>query len=241
MANSSQLPKGFFITGTDTGVGKTVVTVCLLHHFKNLGIQAGAMKPVETGVIINGKESDSEFLIRVGNLDDSIEDVSPYRLRAPAAPLIAGQMENISIDTRRIQKSFKVLEQKHQTVLVEGIGGLLVPINEDYLVADLARDLALPLIVVSRPVLGTINHTLMTLESAKKQGVNVKGIVINHCSEDDGGEIQEKSLEFIKAYSDVPVIGHLPWFPNIIPDISTKSFIKKLGESLSSEKLLHVS
>ena len=188
MTKSSQLTKGFFITGTDTGVGKTIVTACLLRILQDKGVRVGVMKPIETGVNFSGLESDAEFLIRSGGLHDSVTDVAPYRLKTPAAPLIAGQMEKVTIKLEEIQQAYVRLTQKYETILVEGVGGLLVPVNSDFSVADLVKRLDLPLIVVIRPILGTINHTLLTLESARSKGLNIQGIVVNSCEEEDGGE-----------------------------------------------------
>ena len=236
MINADQKPKGFFITGTDTGVGKTVATACLLHLLKKHGIRVGVMKPFETGVFFGRKESDAEFLIRTGGLDDSMEDVAPIRLKTPAAPLIAARIEDASIDLEKIRQSYDRLMLKHETVLIEGVGGLLVPIKENYSSVDLVVELGVPLILVAHPFLGTINHTLLTLEVAHNKGLDVCGIIINSPREDHEVEVQERSVEFIEARSGVPVIGRLPFFQNYIEN--GEFLDEPLGLFISVSRLL---
>ena len=226
-------PSGFFITGTDTGIGKTIVTACLLNLFNRNVVRAGAMKPVETG--ISGAFSDAKFLIQAGSLDERPEDISPYRLKTPAAPQVASIMEKTSIEISNILMRFDRLCQKHETLLVEGVGGLLVPIAKNYFVADLAQEMKLPLIIVTRPDLGTINHTLMTLECANKRGLKIHGIIINEARKTDEGSVQNKSLEILQNYSDSPLLGRLPHLPQLTSKHIDPKWINTLAESLLYE------
>ncbi len=180
--------RGLFITGTDTDVGKTVVTAALAHAFKQRGMSVGVMKPVATGCRRGpgGRliSSDVEQLLRASGAADPVELVSPYRFAPPAAPLVAAAEASsavppsvISLD--RVEEAFHQLARRHDFVLVEGIGGLLVPLNEKQTVADLARRLGLPVLIVARAGLGTLNHTLLTIETARSAGLDIFGVVLN--------------------------------------------------------------
>src|SRR3990167_2155347 len=147
--------KGIFITGMDTGVGKTVVTAGLVLSLKHKGLDVGIMKPIQSG-----GRGDTEFLIKVSGVNDEIELINPYYLKKPLAPLTASEIEGVKIDITAIKNAFEELSRRHDIVIVEGIGGLLVPLTEDYFVSDLILELDIPVIVVSRVGLGTINHTL---------------------------------------------------------------------------------
>ena len=224
-------PKGFFITGTDTGVGKTIVTAALLSLLRKSDVDAGVMKPVETGVDPrNGHigESDAEFLMQTGGIKDAMEDVSPYRFKLAAAPYLAAQSEGRRIDKETILKSFQSLTQKYRVILVEGVGGILAPVTPDYLVIDLALDMGLPLIVVSRPGLGTINHTLLALQAARSKGLKVTGVIFNHLHSEEDRFIADSNRDFIREKGKTSVLGEIPY----IPQVSPRSFDAKLVESL---------
>ena len=161
--------KGYFITGTDTGVGKTVVTACLLAIYRKHG-NTGIMKPIETGVnqkCSSEANSDAKFLLTISGNKDSIEEVSPVCLKPTASPLQATRITGQTVDISLILENFRRLQAKHDRMLVEGIGGLLVPLTANYSVSDLIKDMNLPLIIVSRFSLGTINHTLLTVKPAR--------------------------------------------------------------------------
>lgn len=225
------LPKGFFITGTNTGVGKTIVTAALLSLFRKHNVDVGVMKPVETGVDPQNDgsgESDAEFLMQTGGIMDGIGDVSPYRFKLAAAPYLATQSEGKRIDKETILKSFQSLAQKHRIILIEGVGGILAPVTPDYLAIDLALDIGLPLIVVSLPGLGAINHTLLTLHAARSKGLKVTGVIFNHIHSEDDRFIADSNRDFIQEKGKTRVLGEIPY----IPQISPRSFDTKLVESL---------
>ncbi|MEE9257960.1 MAG: dethiobiotin synthase, partial [Nitrospinaceae bacterium] len=206
--------EGFFITGTDTGVGKTVVTACLWTLLRKHGRQAGIMKPIETGVdseCSSSANSDAKFLLEVTGNRDPLEEVSPVRLKTPASPLQAARLDGRTLDPGLILENYKKLSGKHGLMLVEGIGGLLVPITRDYRVADLARDLGLPLIVVCRATLGTLNHTLLTLKAAADHGVEVSGVILNFPENRKKDKIEEGQAELIEELSGVKVLGEVPF------------------------------
>jgi len=180
--------RGIFITGTDTGVGKTVVAAVLARLLRMRGLSVGVMKPVTSGCREeNGRlvSDDALLLCQAAGVDCS-EDVAPYLLREPVAPAEAARQDGIVIDFARIRTSFDRLAAGHDFVIVEGAGGLMVPLAGGLLVADLARRLELSLLVVARPDLGTINHTVLTCFAAGQMGLKVAGVVINNYPDSPG-------------------------------------------------------
>lgn len=201
------LPSGIFITGTDTAVGKTVVTAALAWSLSQSGKDVGVMKPVQTGAELPGL-SDLEFIERVTSKIYPTEDHCPYRLLKPLSPLAASKIEEREISAEKIKRAFDKLCGTHDIVLVEGAGGLLVPITENYNMADLALELGLSLIVVTRPNLGTLNHTALTVESAISSGLPVLGIVINNYPAEPG-LAERTNPEQLSRMTGLPIIGVL--------------------------------
>ena len=235
-------PKGFFITGTGTGVGKTVVTACLLAVLKNKGINTGVMKPVETGVdpaCYSTANSDAEFLLHTAQTGDPADQVCPYRFKTAASPWQAAMADGVDpVDETVIQDKFCQLSAKRDLMLVEGIGGLLVPIRENYMVADLIVDLQLPALVVSPFQLGAVNHTLLTLEAAKKYGLDVKGIIFNPLN-DCGKTIAEKGQsEIIEKLSGTKILGECPFIDNLAPESFTPELIRTIETQIDVSGLM---
>lgn len=225
------MPNGFFVTGTDTGIGKTVVAGALIMALRAKGINACGMKPVETGCKrINGTliPSDGTFLKQIARMDDPIEHITPFCFETPAAPSVASEIEKGDIDIRLIKERFQNLQKKYQPVIVEGVGGLLVPIKNDYFVIDLVRELALPLIVVSRPSLGTINHTLLTVNYALKEGIKVAGIIINFSNRPENTAAEKTNPAVIRKLSPVPVIGTFPYLENLEDETIKKAALTNI-------------
>ncbi len=179
MSARPPIPPGLFVTGTDTGVGKTVVACALAEQLRARGVDVGVMKPIETGVGSQGP-LDAIALLEAADVRDPLDLICPVRLALPAAPSVAAEAEHREIDLAAIRTAFDTLRSRHECVIVEGAGGLLVPITNSLTMADLARDRGLPLIVVARGRLGTVNHTLLTLEVAAGRGLAVAGVVISH-------------------------------------------------------------
>ena len=228
--------KGYFITGTDTNVGKTVVTACLLALYREQGIDTGVMKPIETGVdqeCSSEANSDAKFLLTISGNGDPIEEICPIRLKPTAAPLQAARIAGQTIDISLILENFRRLQAKHDRMLVEGIGGLLVPLTADYSVSDLIKDMNLPLIIVSRFSLGTINHTLLTVKAAQETGVEIAGIILNHSEDRPLNEIELGQASLIQELSNVPILGECPF----IDSISTEQFDSKLEKKIEGWKV----
>lgn len=225
------MAKGFFITGTDTAVGKTVVSAAVIRAMNMLGLKPFGMKPVESGVTRTGDvlvPSDGSFLKWAAMMDENVNHVTPFCLETPLAPMVAAELEDVDIDIGVIKREFDLLMGRYGSAVVEGVGGLLVPIKEGYFVSDLARDLGLPLIVVSRPVLGTINHTLLTVNYALKEGIGVSGVIINYNRPPDGTLSEETNPKVLGKLLSVPVFGVFPFLREMSMESIDKAVIKNL-------------
>lgn len=209
---------GYFIVGTDTGVGKSVVTAGLALALKDRGINVGVMKPIETGCPVMDDEripQDANFLIKAAGVSDPLDLVCPYRLRQPAAPSIAARLDDTHVDINYINDQYFQLSLMHEIVLVEGLGGLLVPLNNSELLSDLILQLGLGMIVVARPNLGTINHTLLTINYAKMLGIPVTGLIINGFGKERITLTERTAPDEIQHFSDVELLGILPWLKGV--------------------------
>jgi dethiobiotin synthetase len=202
--------KGLFITGTDTGVGKTIVAAGLTASLANTGMDIGVMKPIETGFSL--RSSEAVFLKKIAGVKDSLDSICPYRLKHPLSPFTAAKIENVSIRFERIGRAYEGLLQNHQALVVEGAGGLLVPITREKMMADLALYLKLPVLIISRTGLGTINHTLLSVEVARQRGVEVAGVIFNHLGP-RRGLAEKTNPSVIRHFLDVPILGEIPYAP----------------------------
>lgn len=200
--------RGVFVTGTDTGVGKTVVACALLRALRSRGLDAGAMKPIETGVGAEGP-LDALALRAAAGVEDALDDVCPQRFALPAAPTVAADAEARRVDLAAIDAAWTRLSDRHAWMVVEGAGGLLAPAAEGLSMADLAARLALPVVVVARGALGTINHTRLTLEAARARGLQVVGLVISHA---DGAlsMADAANLAALRREPGAPWLGEIP-------------------------------
>jgi dethiobiotin synthetase len=205
--------KGFFVIGTDTGVGKTFVTAGIAAVLKEKGVNVGIMKPIETGCPEkDGKlePQDAFFLKKISGVDDDIDLINPYRFKAPLAPAVASRVEDKTVELKRIKECYNKLVSKHSMMFVEGAGGLLAPISENETVADLIKLLNLPIIIIAASRLGAINHTLLTVRHAQAIGIEVKGIILNYPSLAIDETLSTNQAE-IKRLTNIPVLGELPF------------------------------
>jgi dethiobiotin synthetase len=219
--------KGYFITGTDTNVGKTVVTACLATLFKERGEDVGVMKPIETGVdpeCSSSANSDANFLMEITGVQDPLEDVSPYRLKSPTSPYQAASIEGKEIIPEKVLERFRALQRKHSMILVEGIGGLMVPITNCYNVTDMALQMGLPIIIVSRVQVGTLNHTLLTIKAAQQHELKIKGVILNLAHERKLNAIEKEQGKLIEDLSDTLILGTTPY----IKDLSSEGLNQNL-------------
>lgn len=203
--------RGIFVTGTDTGVGKTITAATLARLLRVNGINVGVMKPVTSGCSeIDGVlvSDDALLLCEAAGITCS-EDVAPYCLREALAPAEAARIDGVRIDFARIKECYLRLAAIHDYVIVEGAGGLMVPLSGGLLVADLARELGLSLLVVARPGLGTINHTVLTCFAAQQMGLHVAGVIVNGMP-DNPGAAEKSASHHIGSLCGAPVLGIWP-------------------------------
>ncbi|MCX5728036.1 MAG: dethiobiotin synthase [Nitrospirae bacterium] len=212
-------PRGIFITATDTGVGKTLVTSALVMRLIQRGIDVGVMKPIETGVSRASKaRSDGMRLRSAAGSYDPMAKVSPYVFRLPVAPLSAARAEGTTVRVATIMRAFHALRQKHTLVAVEGVGGLYVPITPSLNVSDLIYRMKLPAIVVGQSGLGGINHALLTLHSLRQRKIPIVALVLNQRRpvHTKTARLQEQStVSLLRLLAGVPVVGPLPYSQHV--------------------------
>lgn len=208
------IPKGFFITGTDTGIGKTVVSCALLHAFAAQGRTVIGMKPVVAGCE-GGQWQDVENLKAASNVSMPQSLINPYAFVEPIAPHIAARQAGIVIDLERIQQACEQLQTAAEVIIVEGVGGFRVPLSPSgvpdkrYDTADLARMLGLPVVLVVGMRLGCLNHALLTACAIESTGLKLTGWVANII---DPAMLQlEENLQTLTEWMDCPLLGVLPY------------------------------
>jgi len=208
------MSKVILITGTDTGVGKTVVTAGLAAVLRARGVDAGVMKPVASGcTVADGviTSPDTDFLRVVAGVTEPDFMITPVMLEPPLAPSVASRMTGVPVTLNQIKGGLVDLAERHPVVLMEGVGGFLVPINDELLMSDVAEKLCDSALIVARPGLGTINHTLLTIEAVQMRGLRVAGVVFNNAYEDDADASTDTNAEEIERIAGVHMLGTLPF------------------------------
>lgn len=236
---------GLFITGTDTEVGKTVITGGLAGALRHRGLNAGVMKPVASGCTMyrDGElvSEDALFLMQAAGMSPEQERlVNPYRLAPSLAPRLAAELTQTSIAAENILDCYHQLELKYDFLLVEGAGGITTPLTKTWLVADLIAALRLPVVVVARPGLGTINHTVLTVEYARQRGLRVAGVIISGLHPEQAGLAEKYNPGLIEELADVPVLGVVPMAEGL--DVYRRqpgNIIELVEKNVDIEGLLH--
>lgn len=223
--------RGVFITGTDTNVGKTFVGCILARELLARGIKVGIMKPVASGGIdfknaqkmIPGDKkfifeksknkffsSDALELMKAASFYVDYDLVNPYSLKEPLSPNVAGKLEGIKIDIKKIFSYFEFLKTQCDFIIVEGVGGIMVPITDDYLVYDMIKDMNLSVVIVSRLGLGTINHTSLTVGCARLGKIDIEGVVFNSANKQTIGLSEKTNPIVIKKICGIKILGNIP-------------------------------
>jgi dethiobiotin synthetase len=202
--------KAIFITGTDTGVGKTAVSASLAAFLSlKKELDVGVMKPFESGLVRTGRDElacDARLLKEASGTSDTLEEINPYAFETPLAPEAAAKLENVVIDIEKVSRTFRRLLERHDVLVVEGAGGVLVPISEGFFFCDLMKAWDVPVIIVSRLGLGSINHTLLTNVFLQSMGISVLGVILNDI--DGVRDIAAKTNpEMLQQYLNVPILG----------------------------------
>ncbi|MGK0291441.1 MAG: dethiobiotin synthetase [bacterium] len=198
-------PKQFFVTGTDTDIGKTLVSAMLVQ-----GLKAGYWKPIQSGL---EETTDTEFIQQITQLPKNHFFPEQYRLQTPLSPHASAKIDGVQISLDQ----FKLPQHSFPHLIVEGAGGVLVPMNEKDLVLDLMVQLSLPVLIVARSGLGTINHTLLTIEMIRSRQLPILGVVLS-------GEQNQSNKEAIEHYGKVDVIAEIPMLENVDLDSLEKQF-----------------
>jgi dethiobiotin synthetase len=203
---------GFFITGTDTDVGKTILTALLLAELHRRGVDVVPMKPVQSGT--EEGSADLAYSMALAGLTASPEEqkkMVPYCFGPPCSPHLAAEMAGVEIKMKHLLQTALDLGESHDALLVEGAGGVLVPLNRQEKMVDLMKKLGLSVLLAARPSLGTINHTLLSIEVLRAHQVPIAGIVFIHSTPTPAGFIEEDNANIIAHFSEVPVLGTIPY------------------------------
>lgn len=209
------MDKGFFVTGTDTGVGKTIITAGIAASIREKGISVGVFKPMMCGVKREDEKSDAFFLKKMSGDAHSLEKINPFQFDGWITPYLAAKRENRTISLEDVKQTWMDVKDSRDFYLIEGAGGLLVPMGSDYLAAHVAQEIGYPLLIVARPGLGTINHTLLTIDVAQRMGLIVAGVILNGLKPGQKGEVEKTNPQLIEKFSGVPVLGTVPWMEQI--------------------------
>jgi dethiobiotin synthetase len=201
----------YFVTGTDTGVGKTLISCAMLHAFAARGKLVVGMKPVAAGCNAERRNEDALQLMASGNATTVYEHINPYCFLQPIAPHIAARLDGVEIQFAHIVESYKKLDALADVVIVEGAGGLLVPLNEQRDNADLVRELGLPVIMVTGVRLGCLNHALLTVEAIAARGLTLSGWVANIIDADM--PFAEENILSLQQRIAAPMLGVVPYLP----------------------------
>ncbi len=207
----SPLPiPGLFVTGTDTGVGKTVIAGAIANWLYSRGRRVAVLKPVATGCVKRREglvSEDAEFLAVCSKTPHPLDLICPQRYLEPLAPSVAAARANQPLDWEAIQRSIRLMSSGSDVMIVEGVGGIMVPMDQKHLVLNVAQMLGVPAVVVARPSLGTINHTLLTVKALKDAGVAVAGIVINEYPAESASIAEETNPRELEKWAKAPVLA----------------------------------
>jgi dethiobiotin synthetase len=206
--------RGLFVTGTDTEAGKSVLAASILAALAARGERVAAFKPAVTGLDdpVDEWPRDHELLAAAAGGTQAPDDVSPYRFGPPLSPHLAAQLAGVALEPRRLVEHAEAAAARADWLVCEGVGGLLVPLTPGYLIRDLAVDLALPVVVAARTGLGTINHSLLTIEAARAAGLTVAGVAMTPWP-DEPAQIERLNRETVEQLGGAPVAGLPPTDP----------------------------
>lgn len=238
------MQKGLFITATDTEVGKTFVCGALAAALKGRGIHVGVMKPVASGGVYtadgNLVSADASFLLAAAGLgEDRRPTVNPVCLAPALTPAVAAAESGVTIDVGYLETACRTMLAEAEVTLVEGVGGITAPIWQNYLVADMMLALGLPGVIVARPDLGTINHTVLTAAYARQCGIKLAGIIINRWDEARVTVLERSNLAYIEQLTGLPVLGKFPPVRIVSHDRQTMEQLGQLAEQhIAIDRLL---
>ena len=199
----------YFITGIDTDIGKTFITKGLALSFENQNKKIGVFKPLQSGAIKKQNTILAPDIEAIKELSTNIRTKCSYLLEGEVSPALAARLAGIKIDINKIKKDFDDFSQMNDVTLVEGAGGLLAPVSDNLLCADLIKELNIPIIIVTIPFLGRLNHTLLTIHYAKTNNINIKGIIVNKIPNETKNIATKNFINELKMYTNIPIIGEI--------------------------------
>ncbi|MCV9884144.1 dethiobiotin synthase [Metabacillus halosaccharovorans] len=227
--------KGLFVTGTDTDVGKTIITSGIAAVLKEKQVDIGVYKPLLSGVSREHTKSDTSLLKEGSQTPLTHKEITPFEFKEPLAPYVAGKLEGRSIYLKDVVNHWNQIKHKHHCFLVEGAGGISVPLGPGFLVSDLITALDLPTIIVTRPNLGTINHTFLTVKYAQSLGIMVAGIIING-KNSDVDLAEQTNPEVIEKQCKVPILGITPR----LEDVNIEAVKQMIKEHLDVSSIINI-
>lgn len=229
--------RGIFITGTSTGVGKTAVAAGLAWALRKRKIEVGIMKPFATGNRVFSRKyrsQDTAILARASGVNDPDCSLNPFFYSIAASPLVAAELKHSPpVDTEKALQKLKKLERKHDFLIAEGIGGIMVPLTENEFVVNFAKRAELPLIIVSTPELGTLNHTLLTVMACQKFRLKIAGIILNKASKKPD-MVEQKTAEILERLTQMKLLAVIPFSKGA----NYASIGKMIEDNLDFEMLL---
>jgi dethiobiotin synthetase len=223
--------RGIFVTGTDTGIGKTVVTSAIVAALRAEGLNAGVWKPVQSGALLGSGVTDAERILSMTGIMERPEAVAPFTFEAPLTPMLAAKQAGVTLTLEEVMAAGIPLAERYEALIIEGAGGLAVPLTDHALMLDFIQELRIPVLIVARSGLGTINHTLLTASLLRHRDVPIVGVVIND------GEYNELSddpsiatnAELIERYGNLQVLGR---FPRLQGEINKELLIETVRENI---------
>ncbi|MDQ0877444.1 dethiobiotin synthetase [Paenibacillus sp. V4I3] len=215
--------RGLFVTGTDTCVGKTMVTAALTAAFRAEGLNAGVWKPVQSGALLGSGVTDAECLLKRSGIDECPEAVAPFTFEASLTPFLAAKHAGVTLTIKELIAAGEPLINRYEALLIEGAGGVAVPLTEDSLVIDLISELHTPALVVSHSGLGTINHTLLTVSLLRQRDIPIVGVIMNDGAlESHDDPSVSTNADLIERYGGVKVLGR---FPRLYGEVNTELLV----------------
>ncbi|QZY56933.1 dethiobiotin synthase [Crassaminicella profunda] len=225
------MSKGIFVLGTDTDVGKTFITAGLTYTLRKNNYHSCSYKCVQSGGILKNNQlisGDVAFIKKVTDIKEDDHAMNPYCLKTEVSPHIAAEIEKVEIKKEKMIEGYKKLQNKYDFVMAEGSGGLVVPIIRDkYYMYDLIKDLQIPVVIVARAGVGTINHTVLTVEYARSKNIDIKGIIINGYT---GSFYEDDNIEVIKSITGLDIIAVV----HKIEKKNDENFIDKVKKEFDS-------
>ncbi len=209
----------YFITGVDTDIGKTFVTRGLALAYEAKGKKAGVFKPLQSGAIKSNNGLLAPDLEAIKEFSRTVNTKCSYLLEGEVSPALAARLAGVKINIEKIKSDFKEFSRQNDITLVEGAGGLLAPAADNMLCADLIKELNIPIIIVTVPFLGRLNHTLLTIHYAKTNNIPIKGIIVNKVPDKTDDLASLNFINELQRYTDIPVIGEIQETKNVKAEI----------------------